>query len=297
MGYPDFQSSIERLESLLRRIALAEARVRAWTEAMHSDEIHEIYGRLLESAVDPIAGIVAMVESLPYPSEQPKLGTAYEAMRPLPAPGATTWEVIPRSDYAAKLREPHRQGDSSPRQLTIDVYVEGDLDSKAEENRMRAVIAATHRLAESVGAEKISVTDEGRGSLWERARARLGKALTSDDARKLQEEAIQAVRLRGMLLNQAEYDGRQAQAVGDLVLKLAGVRSAAIRVGSILIVKYSPQPDDPIILCRTLTAAEVRALDQFPAILHNPPMVMDQLAQAVNLLSDEDPPSTAIGNA
>jgi hypothetical protein len=81
-------------------------------------------------------------------------------------------------------------------------------------------------------------------------------------------------------LRQAEVDAKEAQAVNALIASLREVPRACIRVGSVLLVKYSVG-NEPVIIVRNLTQLELHALGRFPEIQKNPEQALEALAMAI----------------
>ena len=70
--------------------------------------------------------------------------------------------------------------------------------------------------------------------------------------------------------------------MSQLLTSLADIPQACIRVGSLLFIKYTDHTG-PVILSRTLSQPEVRALERFPEIQTKPREVLGALASALSL--------------
>jgi len=89
-------------------------------------------------------------------------------------------------------------------------------------------------------------------------------------------------------VKQAQVDSQEAQAVATLLQALETQERACIRIGSILLIKYTTPSAGGVVLSRNLTPAEMTALQRYPAIQRNPETVLEQLATAVYELNTTD---------
>jgi transcriptional regulator with XRE-family HTH domain len=176
--------------------------------------------------------------------------------------------------------------------VPVDVYLDTDDDETAER-----VFAAVERLLEVTGYDRSADEEVVRGSIWRRAITRLASGVTANEVRAQLAKAERAIELAEIDGRQADVDMKEASAVAELLDSLADVPQACIRVGALLLIKYT-EPTGAIGLSRTLSQAEIRAIERFPEIQTKPREVLGALASAVSIdeqhhASDEwhiDPP-------
>jgi hypothetical protein len=164
----------------------------------------------------------------------------------------------------------------SPDSFHIVIYADVEQDSEAWER----LSDSTTALARSLGYDLERQFPIEYGSIFQRAFWK--RAVSSEEARYLEATLQQALGLKIAILDQAEVDSKQATAAASVIAALASIPAASVKVGSILVLKYSVVPSgDPVLLVRTLSAREVQALDRYPAILKNPLTALDSLTMAI----------------
>jgi hypothetical protein len=144
----------------------------------------------------------------------------------------------------------------------------------------RRVFADFDNLARVAGYSEATDEEVRRGSFWRKAKTLIIRGVTSDEVALRLAKVERAVELAQLDNRQAEVDGKEAEAVAQLLESLAEVPQACMRVGSLLIVKFQ-DPAGPVVLARTLTQTEIRALNKFPEIQARPRDVMKSLDTAV----------------
>lgn len=96
-----------------------------------------------------------------------------------------------------------------------------------------------------------------------------------------------ALELVGIDDRQADVDLKEAQAVKTVMESLVDVPRACIRIGALLILKY-PGADGTVVLSRTLSQPEVRALEWYPEIQRKPEQALELLATAITSKEHDD---------
>jgi hypothetical protein len=144
----------------------------------------------------------------------------------------------------------------------------------------RRVFTDFDSLARAVGYSDAIDEEVRRGSFWRKAKTFIVRSVTSDEVALRLAKVERAVELAQLDNRQAEVDGKEAEAVAQLLESLADIPQACMRVGSLLIVKFQ-DPSGPVVLARTLTQPEIRALNRFPEIQARPRDVMKSLDTAV----------------
>jgi hypothetical protein len=120
------------------------------------------------------------------------------------------------------------------------------------------------------------------GDFFSHARA-WWHAKGSSNAKESIAKAVRAAEIIGLNTRQSEYDSNEARATRDVLSSLEGTALACVKVGSLLIVKY-PVEGEAIVLVRTLSVAEMNALEKFPEILSRPRRVFQELSMALAAL-------------
>jgi hypothetical protein len=118
------------------------------------------------------------------------------------------------------------------------------------------------------------------GSWWRKTTSRLGKWLTSEEVQARRVKVERALELVTLDIRQADVDVKAAEAVARLMASLQEVPQACLRAGSILVVKYQGD-NGPVVLSRSLSQLEIKALERYPEIQAKPRYVLDALATAV----------------
>lgn len=167
--------------------------------------------------------------------------------------------------------------------ISVAVYV----DAK-EEDVSNRVITAVDQLVEAMGYDGPLDEEIERGSIFRRSRAKAKQVLTSPELQARLVKIERAIELAGLELNQAQVDQREADAVARLLSELRDVPRACVRAGSVVVAKFTT-PDGPVIVARTLSQVEIRALEQFPEVQRHPENLLEALAIAVENLSASVP--------
>lgn len=171
--------------------------------------------------------------------------------------------------------------DSSVEQM---IAVEAYLDTN-DPLLARAVCTALDDVVELLGYERPEREFVQRGSWWRRASAKV-KAI--HDSEEIAERRVQMQRALDIALiegRQAEVDVKAAEAAARLISSLENVAQGCLRAGSVLVVKYQGD-DGPVVLSRTLSPQEIRAINRFPEIQTRPRHVIESLATAVSTMGD-----------
>jgi cell division septum initiation protein DivIVA len=157
----------------------------------------------------------------------------------------------------------------------VVIYIQTDDEAVAAQ-----VFAAVDELSLLLGYQQPIEESLERGSFFRRAKAHVAAGLSSDAVTDRLTKVERAIELTVIDAKQADVDDKTAQAVQRLISSLADVPQACIRVGSILLVKYH-NGYGPVILTRTLSQVEIRALERFPEIQTHPNLALTALATAI----------------
>jgi hypothetical protein len=175
---------------------------------------------------------------------------------------------------AGSSRASGRLPAAPPPEGGIPVFIYLDTDDEEAAGR---VVRAVDNLVDVLGYEgPISPVTE-RGSFIRRSWARIKGAPAS---RELRDEALRAAALYSLDSRQAAVDNAASNAVAQVITSLSTVASAAVHVGSLLIIKVT-EPDGQVVTVKNLTAQEIWTLRERSGILREPRKVLELLALAV----------------
>jgi uncharacterized protein YukE len=166
--------------------------------------------------------------------------------------------------------------------IAIDVYLTTD-DSAAAEH----VFQAVDRLARLIGYGQPTDIQTFRGSIWRTSLARLRQGLSAREVQTRLIKVERAIELAQIDERQADVNLKLSEAVSGLVSTLAEIPQACIRLGSLLVIKYT-DAGGPVVVSRNLSQLEVRALEQFPEIQKAPSSALQALASAISLLEVQE---------
>ncbi|MFJ5775757.1 hypothetical protein [Streptomyces sp. NPDC093094] len=277
---------IDRIQRLRTAVSELEAILSAKTGRLPSAVIKELQDAISES----LSALYAPVEDLrwrrldqldTYQQAASRAVDPYESheVMPLRHDGFLTFaHSTPEMHaiYANELDE--RYQSYAEGEITIDVFIDG------EEGYDDWLLENLNNLVRVLGYEEGGDAEIERGSIWRRSRATAqfagGEIL---DRLKKAERALELAQLE---LRQAEVDSKEAAAVNDLLSALEAVPRACVRVGSILVIKFT-QGGESVVIVRNLTQVELHAVGRFPEIQRNPENVLQALVMAVSELQRE----------
>ena len=192
---------------------------------------------------------------------------------PLKDGGLLVFAELPRG---ADL--PKTELDESSQQVDVVTYLDTD-----DEETIQQVLSRVNGLVEALGYKSRNDAEIERGSIFSKGSASSQQALS--ELKSALAKAERALELAQLELRQAEVDSKEAQAVNALIVSLAEVPRACIRIGSVLLVKYSVG-GEPVIIVRNLTQLEIYALARYPEIQRNPDRVLEALVMALAKIPD-----------
>jgi len=172
-----------------------------------------------------------------------------------------------------------------PTRISVAVYVDGS------PHAMREVLEEVDQLVQALGyGDPLEETVEA-GSIFRRYYSIIRRGVSSVEVRERAIKAERALELLAIDGRQAQVDGQAAAAVQSLVNSLKDVPTACVRIGSILLIKYT-KVDGPVVLVRTLSQVEIRTLEKYPEIQRQPEKTLDALAIALTQGESTASPNT-----
>jgi hypothetical protein len=118
-----------------------------------------------------------------------------------------------------------------------------------------------------------------RGSWYKKWFAKTKDAVTQPEVIERLQKLERGIELQGLTKPQAEADAIQAQAVQNLIKSLENVPTAAMQVGSVLIIKKT-DANGAAIAVRTLTQMELIHLENNQHLLSSPDNLLKKLKKA-----------------
>jgi hypothetical protein len=202
----------------------------------------------------------------------------YEPREVVPLKGGGVLVIAEPSQPGLWTDAPKTELDESPEHIDVITYLDTD-----DDDTINQVLTSIDNLVEVLGYEQGDDVEIERGSIFRRASATARQA--ADELKSRLAKAERALELAQLELRQAEVDAKEAQAVNALIISLQSTPRACMRVGSVLLVKYSIN-GEPVIIVRNLTQLELHALGRFPEIQKHPEQALDALATAILSMSE-----------
>lgn len=160
------------------------------------------------------------------------------------------------------------------RYIPVRIYVSDPVPSAEELNHL---MIALDELSGLVGFEKTGEFPSEQGSWWKQIFYRTKDAVSQERVQKRMTKVEQAIQTNYLDKPQAEANAHQAEAVSSLVNALKEVPDACIQVGSLLMVKTTGTDGKPMVLARTLTAQELKLLEENQPMLRCPDRILEWL--------------------
>lgn len=157
---------------------------------------------------------------------------------------------------------------------------------KFDPQQLDAVDAAAKVLARSLGYDNFQLESEVSGSIFRRLRGKIHDGVASDFAQARLSELEQRFTLEAVGRSQAEVDAIVTDNAVQLIAALADIPNAVVRVGALMVIKYTDGLDRPVMLQRQLTSMEIRALERNPGIQADPARALELLSIAVRELPE-----------
>jgi len=132
-----------------------------------------------------------------------------------------------------------------------------------------------------------------KGSWFKRWIANSKAAMTSDEVINRLREAEYAVEVNTILKPQSEVEKNQSEALVAILSSLQGIHNAAVRIGSLIVVKVTSPSGEVSVQTRTLSIAELHIINKHPELLQQPQQI---LAALNNYLQGNLPQQTGEDN-
>lgn len=170
-------------------------------------------------------------------------------------------------------------GAKTTRYVPLRLFLGDPLPDEATRQR---IVAAVENLLEPLGFERSYELPEESGSWWKRLLLRTKGFFTHDEVQKRLRTAEQALEATYLDKPQAEANHLQAGAAAQLITALGSTPNACVQVGSLLLVKATDGEGKCAVIARTLTAEELRRIEENQAILKRPEEILEWLCGAAH---------------
>ena len=160
------------------------------------------------------------------------------------------------------------------RYVPVKVYIADPVPSR---NNLNDITERLNAFASLLGFDLTDDLPEEKGSWWKKIFYKTKEFLTHDEVLERVESAEAALKLKHLDKPQAEANKAQAEAASQLITALKDTSAACVQVGSLLLVKAPNSNGDSAIFTRTLTAKELKELEENQSILGQPERVLEWL--------------------
>ncbi len=157
------------------------------------------------------------------------------------------------------------------RYIPVRVYLS---ESNEAELGAKALNAILDRLDLSVS----DISPVETGSVWQKFFAKTNEVATQPEIAERLQKLERAIDIQGLHQPQSQVDKNEAEAISAIISALDKVSSAAIQVGSVVIIKLPDSDGNSCIQARTLSQRELILLEKNPLLLKEPKNVLDLLA-------------------
>lgn len=173
--------------------------------------------------------------------------------------------------------------------FTLDIAnkpVEIYLDSNDQNNIKNAYKTITDFINnKNLVVEKDLPAEEG--SWFKRFFVKTKNIAESEGFKEKKSEVEYGIKLHTITKHQSEVDKNQAEAVSKIIESIKDIPNAAIKIGSLLIVKITVS-ETPSISAKNLSLKELMMLENTPSLLKNPVQLLENLNQANNIFAIEE---------
>jgi hypothetical protein len=160
------------------------------------------------------------------------------------------------------------------RYIPVRIYVSDPVPSSDE---LSNLLIALDEMSGLIGFEKTGEFPSEQGSWWKQIFYRTQDAVSQEHVQKRLTKVERAIQTNYLDKPQAEANEHQADAVSSLVNALKEVPDACIQVGSLLMVKTTSADGKSMVVARTLTAQELKLLEENQPMLRCPDRILEWL--------------------
>lgn len=158
--------------------------------------------------------------------------------------------------------------------LAVSIYLED-----GREPTVRGVQSALQAVAKEIGFDLIAEFDPIYGSFWQRFRAKASDPHTREEVYERLIKLERSAEVRLLAVPESQANMQNAQGLAAIIESLKGESAAVVQLGPLVVVKASTSDLGSAILCKVLTAKELKILEARPDLLRDPSRLMAQLTE------------------
>lgn len=160
--------------------------------------------------------------------------------------------------------------------LPIQIYIDSD-----NPQDIYKIYDSVLNFVEALGFKKFIEFEHEKGSWFKKLIGRSIKAISDEEVTSRLQEAEYGVEANYILNQQAMIDRNQSEALLNIIKALDNTSNAAIRMGSILVVKVTDENGVVNIQSRTLSIRELHYLNKNPQLLNTPHQILSAIANSI----------------
>jgi hypothetical protein len=161
--------------------------------------------------------------------------------------------------------------------IPVDIYLDTD-----DSLMIFSIYETVMEFLATIDFVKVFEFDAVNGSWFKSLVAKSVKVMTSEEVLSRLREVEYSVQVNAILKQQSEIDKNLAEALLNITKSIENVPNAAIRIGSLIVVKLTNKEGEVNIQSRTLTIQELYILNKRPELLHKPHEVLNALTACIN---------------
>ena len=156
--------------------------------------------------------------------------------------------------------------------IPVRVYLSEPYESKSGIKALEAIL-------DNLNLSASDIFPVEKGSIWQKIFARTNDLTTQPEIAERLQKLERAIEIHGLHQPQAQVDKNEAEAISLIISALDEVSSAAIQVGSIVIIKLMDPNGNSCVQARTLSQQEMIILEKNPHLLKEPKEILDHLSE------------------
>lgn len=159
--------------------------------------------------------------------------------------------------------------------IPVDIYIDTN-----NSNEIFEVYSSVIDLLENIGFKKDIELDPIKGSWYKKLIAKSKEILTEEEVQNKLKEVEYALEVK-ILKDQSEVDKNQSEALSNILKSVENIPNAAIKIGSLLVVKITSETGEATVQVRSLTILELHLLNKRPDLLLKPNEILGALATMI----------------
>ena len=176
--------------------------------------------------------------------------------------------------------------------VPISIYLDTN-----DSNSIFFVYTSVLDFIEGIGFVKAIELKDRKGSWIKKMIAKSKEVMSSDEVTDRIKEAEYGVEVNTIIKPLSEAEKNQSEALLNIVKSVENVPNAAIRIGSLIVVKLTaPNSGDVQIMARTLSIKECYMLNKKPSLLDNPHSLVQALAEITEEINQNHTPSNNLNH-